>query len=499
MKLFSKIILLLFLQIGLFAQNQKPNVIMLLVDDLKPVISAFGDETAITPNLDRLCSMGVRFERAYCNQAVCMASRYNLMLGSRSTSTGMFDFGSEFRDVYPDAVTLPQYFMQAGYHAEAIGKVFHIGHGNTNDVASWSIPLHHEKMVEYLLPESNNRELTREEALFGNTRLYFKDLPPIRELPRGAAWESPDVLDEAYGDGRLAKHAIERLRMLNNEPEKPFFMALGFQRPHLPFCVPKKYWDMYNPDELPMPQIELFPEGAPKVAEKKRGEIAAFKPIPEFEEGIYADSIKRKLIHGYYASVSYTDAQLGKVLDELERLKMLDNTILVLWGDHGWHLGDLGIWTKHTNFEQANHIPIVIVAPGIAKPGFSSQQLTETVDIYPTLAELAGLPKPKVQQPIDGTSLVPVLKNPATTVRDHAYHAFIRNGHLGQAIRTERYRLVRWTHLKNEDAPVFYELYDYSKDQIETKNIAKENPKIVAELEKILNKHPKAVTVPQKK
>jgi iduronate 2-sulfatase len=166
------------------------------VDDLKPAIGAFGDKTAITPNLDRLSNMGMRFERAYCNQAVCMASRYNLMLGSRSTSTGLFEFGREFRDAYPDAVTLPQYFMKAGYHTEAIGKVFHIGHGNTNDEASWSIPLHPETMIEYLLPESNNRELTREEALFGNARLYFRDLPKISELPRGAAWESPDVLDE---------------------------------------------------------------------------------------------------------------------------------------------------------------------------------------------------------------------------------------------------------------------------------------------------------------
>jgi iduronate 2-sulfatase len=254
--------------------------------------------------------------------------------------------------------------------------------------------------------------------------------------------------------------------MLHKNPQQPFFMALGFNRPHLPFSVPKKYWDMYDPDELPMPQIETFPDGAPKVAEKRRGEIAAFKPIPEFEEGIYPDWIKRKLIHGYYASVSYADAQLGRVLDELERLNMLENTILVLWGDHGWHLGDLGVWTKHTNYEQANHIPIVIVAPGVTQPGSASMQLTETVDIYPTLAELAGLPAPRVPQPIE---------------------------------RTERYRLVRWTHLNHQNAPVFYELYDYSNGAVEIKNIANEQASVLAELEKMLNQHPKAITSPVEK
>jgi len=477
-------------------KNEKPNVLLILVDDLKPTLGVYGDQVAHSPNIDRLAEKGMTFTHAYCNQAVCMASRYTLLLGARSTSTGLYHFGKEFRDVYPDAVTLPQYFMNAGYHVESMGKVFHIGHGNTNDEASWSIPHHKEKVIEYLLPESTGRQLTREEVYFQNTRKYIKGLPPIKEFPRGAAWESPDVLDEAYADGRVASHAIYRLRQLEKNPEKPFFMAVGFARPHLPFCAPKKYWDLYDPAVLPMPVNEEHPENAPQCALKRRGEITNFKPVPERETGIYADSLKRKLIHGYYASMSYMDAQLGRVIDELERLGLDDNTIIVLWGDHGWHLGDHGTWTKHTNFEQANRIPILFVAPGVTQPGTKSGQLIETVDIYPTLTELAGLDKPKVQQPIDGTNLVPVLKNGKERLKEHVYHAYIKQGYLGQAIRTRQYRMVRWTHINDASREVLYELYDYDNDPHETKNIASENPGKVAELKRLLNSHPKAKTQP---
>lgn len=474
----------------------KPNVLLILVDDLKPTLGAFGDRIAHSPNIDRLAAQGTIFTRAYCNQAVCMASRYNLLLGARSTSTGLFHFGKEFRDVYHDAVTLPQYFMNAGYHVESMGKVFHIGHGNTNDEASWSIPHHKEKVIEYLLPESTNRQLTREEVYFQNTRKYIKGLPPIKEFPRGAAWESPDVLDEAYADGRVATHAIHRLRQLSTNPEQPFFMAVGFARPHLPFCAPEKYWDMYNPSELPMPVNEEQPNGAPPCALKRKGEITNFKPVPENDDGIYPDSLKRKLIHGYYASMSYMDAQLGRVLDELERLELTKNTIIVLWGDHGWHLGDHGTWTKHTNFEQATRIPVIFVAPGVTQPGSKSEQPVETVDIYPTLIRLAGLGNPNVPQPMDGTNLVPVLKNGKEWVKDHVYHAYIKQGYLGEAIRTLQYRMVRWTHIKDESKDVLYELYDYKNDPHETKNLAEVNPGKVAEIEKLLDKYPKAKTEP---
>ena len=472
--------------------SERPkNVLMILVDDLKPNLGCYGDDIAVSPNIDRLASKGIRFDMAYCNQAVSVASRYNLLTGARSTSTGLYDFGKELRDVYPNAVTLPQFFMNAGYHTEAIGKVFHVGHGNTNDKASWSIPHFHDKVIEYLLPESTDRKLTREEALFENTRLYDPESTEIWKLPRGAAWESPDVLDDAYADGRVARHAINRLRELNKNIDQPFFMAVGFARPHLPFSAPKKYWDLYDPENLPMPKYEKDPEDAPSMAIKRGGEIDQFKPIPAGKY-VYEDSLTRKLIHGYYASMSYMDAQLGRIIDELERLDMIENTIIVLWGDHGWHLGDHGYWTKHTNYEQANRIPLIIVDTQIIDAGTSTSQLTETVDIYPTLADLCGLGEPVTPQPIDGLSLVSVLKNPEERIRNHAYHAYPHGGYIGRAIRTERYRLVEWQNWqKPED--VLYELYDYKDDPLETNNIAENEPEIVEMMKRIISKHPEPI------
>lgn len=493
-----KFFLLVFLPLSpilLCAQTDKPNILFILVDDLKPNLGVYGDPVAVSPNIDALARMGTRFEKAYCNQAVCASSRYNLLLGARSTSTGLYNFGKEFRDIYPDAVTLPQHFMNHGYHTESMGKVFHIGHGNTNDEASWSIPHHKEKVIEYIMPESTNGQLTREEAFFENTRMYLEDTPPNKQLPRGAAWEMPDVLDEAYADGRVARHAIDRLRELAGS-DQPFFMAVGFARPHLPFCVPKKYWDLYDPGQLPMPTFEEAPADAPPFAGKRDGEISQFKPLPETSDGPYEKATTRQLIHGYYASLSYMDAQLGKVIDELKRLQLDKNTIIVLWGDHGWHLGDHGIWTKHTNYEQATRIPIIVVAPGVTAPGSSTEQLAETVDLYPTLASLAGLPKPSGPQPIDGTDLSPVLKDPAARVRDHAYHSYPRGvqgkTRIGCAIRTDRYRMVEWLDPADANAESIFELYDYREDPLETRNLADEQGPVVQELRKMLLRHPRA-------
>ncbi|MBD0825179.1 sulfatase [Aestuariibaculum marinum] len=487
-------VLSIFSIFKVFAQQkntQPPNILLILVDDLKPNLGAYGDTLVVSPNIDKLASEGIRFNNAYSNQAVCGPSRYNLLLGSRSTSTGFYNFGRQFRDVYPNAVTMPQYFMNAGYHTESMGKVFHIGHGNTNDEASWSIPHFKEKVIEYVDPNSTGRKLTREEAYFENTRMHIKNMPPNHELPRGAAWESPDVLDDAYADARVANHAIERLRKLKENPDKPFFIAVGFARPHLPFSVPKKYWDLYDAKDMPMPEYEKAPEGSPDFTKKRGHEMAQFFPIPQHQD-VYDNDLKRKLIHGYYASISYMDAQLGRVMDELKRLNMDENTIIVLWGDHGWHLGDHAIWTKHTNFEQANHIPLIFKAPGLIKPGSVTNQFAETVDVYPTLASLAGLKKPKGPQPLDGTNLSPVLKNASKIIKDHAYHAFPMGGYLGEAIRTEQYRMIRWTPRNNKNKEVLYELYDYKNDYKETKNIAKERPEVVTHMVKILEQYPEA-------
>jgi len=481
--LMKKTMTLLFLLTGvlLCSAASKKNVLLILVDDLKPSFGAYGEKWVHSPNLDRLAAKGMRFDKAYCNQAVCAPSRNNLLLSSRSTSLGIYNLGTNFRKAEPDAITLSQYFKQNGWHSAGIGKVFHIGHGNVNDEASWSVPFHPDKVVDYVLKESTGGELTREEAYFSNQKLGQN-----KALPRGAAWEKADVEDGAYADGRIAREGIKRLQAYS-KGDQPFFLALGFTKPHLPFCAPSKYWDLYDRSKLPLPTNTTPPEGAPAYALKTFGELNQYKPVPQ--DPPLTEEMHRTLIHGYYAALSYMDAQLGMVLDELERLKLTDDTIIVLWGDHGYHFGDLGCWTKHTNYEQANRIPILVVAPGVTKAGTSSSALIETVDIYPTLTELAGLSAPKGPQPIDGKSLVPILKDPKAKIRSHASHVFPKRNRLGRAIRTARYRLVEW---KANNGDIEYELYDYKEDPLERKNLAGEKKKVVQRLAKILATHPEA-------
>ena len=468
---------------------ERPNVLLLLVDDLKPALGCYGDSVAKTPQIDSLAQRGMRFELAYCNQAVCAPSRFTLMLGSRSTSTGLYGLGSQLRQIVPNAVTMPQHFAKHGYRTESLGKVFHIGHGNNGDPASWSVEHFHDKVIEYVDPASTDGgQLTREEAYFTNQKL-----DQIGLLPRGAAFESPDVADEAYADGRVAAETVRRLQAAKQRRSNegtPFFIAAGFARPHLPFSAPKRYWDMYDLAKLPLPSVDAPPVDAPAVAGKRNGELANYKPVPS--SGGVKGELQRQLIHGYYASTSFVDAQIGKVLDELRRLELADNTIVVLWGDHGFHLGDHGLWTKHTNYEQANRIPLVIVASGVTKPGSSTRQLTESVDLFPTLCELSDLPLPTGPQPIDGVSLVPVLRESTARVRDHACHAF-PNAKLGRAIRTERFRLIEWRNVGTPAESAELELYDYETDPQETHNLAARHPQIVIELRAKLAKYPEPV------
>ncbi|TDU69365.1 iduronate 2-sulfatase [Prosthecobacter fusiformis] len=473
------------------AKPVRPNVLLICVDDLKPALGCYSDALAKTPNLDRLAARGMRFDLAYCNQSVCAPSRNNLLLGSRSTSLGIYNLSDNFRMAVPDAVTLPQHFKNYGWRTEAIGKILHTGHGNHDDEASWSVPPVKDKVVEYLDPaNSANGQLTREEAFFTN-----QQLGRIRELPRGAAWESSDVADNAYADGRIADAGVLRLRAAKKNPGEPLFLALGFVKPHLPFTAPKKYWDMHDRAAFPLAARATPPEDAPAYAGKTLGELNNYDPVPQ--EPPLTDDMQRTLMHGYYASVSFMDAQVGRVLDELDALGLSDKTIIVLWGDHGWHLGDHGMWTKHTNYEQANRIPLIIVAPGITVAGSRTKQPAETVDILPTLVELAGLPILNGPQPMDGISLVPVLRDPLTRVRDHATHAFPRQRDgqfvLGRAIRTERYRLVEWKKPGAAADTADLELYDYQEDPLETRNLAQMRPEVVAGLLAILSRHPEAV------
>jgi iduronate 2-sulfatase len=507
MRLFLPVCVAISLMGGSASALNRPNVLLLCVDDLKPTLGCYGDKLAQTPHLDRLAARGMRFDLAFCNQAVCAPSRNNLMLGTRSTTLGIYNLGTNFRQAVPDGVTLTQYFMRHGWRAEGIGKILHTGHGNHDDAASWSVPFQLDKVVEYVRPENSaNGQLTREEAFFSNQRLGEN-----RSLPRGAAWEIADAPDNAYADGRIADEGIRRLRAAKDHTgqqppvaasrqsadqtaAEPLFLALGFVKPHLPFTAPKKYWDLYDRQSFKLATRQTPPDGAPAYAGKTLLELNQYEPIPE--RGPLDADLQRTLIHGYYACVSYVDVQLGRVLDELDRLNLATNTLIVLWGDHGWHFGDHGMWTKHTNYEQANRIPLIIIAPGVAKPGTSTRQLAETVDIFPTLAELAGLPKPNVPQPLDGVSLVPVLRDPSIRVRDHAYHTFPRQragrNVIGRAIRSERYRLVEW---KQPGAPADaadLELYDYQTDPEETKNLADSQPEVVTQMHAILARHPEA-------
>lgn len=485
MRLLASSLLLILGAVGSAAE--RPNVLLILVDDLKPSFGAYGVDWVHSPNLDRLAASGMRFDRAYCNQAVCAPSRNNLLTGSRSTTLGVYSLGYHFRRAVPNAITLPQVFMKHGYHSAGVGKVFHVGHGNVNDEQSWSVPLHPEKVVDYALDESTGGQLTREEAYFSNQKLGA-----IKELPRGAAWEEADVDDQSYADGRIAAEGIRRLTAYK-ESEQPFFLALGFTKPHLPFCAPKKYWDLYDRDTMPLAQIGVPPRDAPAYAGKTLGELNQYFPIPQ-NPPLDAATV-RTLIHGYYAALSYMDAQVGKVLDELTRLELDDNTIVVLWGDHGYHLGDHGSWTKHTNYEQANRIPVLIRAPGVTRPGDHSRAVIESVDIYPTVCALAGIAPSNEAQQIDGSNLMGLLSGRSESVDDHAYHCFPKGGRLGRAIRTARYRLVEWKSLRpdaNKSQIVEYELYDYETDPLESQNLAKRRPELVAQLAAVLARHPPA-------
>ncbi len=447
------------LMVGTAGAESPKNVLMICVDDLKPNIGCFGDPVAVTPNIDALAQRGVSFQSAYCNQAVCAPSRNSLMTGLLPQTIGVYDLSTHFRDAAPDVVTVGEHFQRFGYQVQGLGKIYHTGHGNHDDKQTWTVPSWRPKGSQYVHPDSLANRV--------------KD---SRGRLRGPATEAADVPDDTYSDGKIADEAVRRLQQSASSPGQPFFLAVGFLKPHLPFIAPQKYWDLYDPQSLPMPVYRQAPQGAPEYAPTKWGELRSYSDVPN--EGPLPKAMPRNLIHGYYAATSYIDAQIGKVLDELNRLQLADQTVVVLWGDHGWHLGDHDMWCKHTNYEQAARIPVVVAAPQGAK-GQATESLIETVDIYPTLAELAGIDAP---DGLDGRSFAAVVRDPKQTTRPFITHVYPRSGRLGRAIRTPRYRLVQWAAIKGGDQGVDLELYDYQNDPLETKNVAEENPKVVQEL-----------------
>jgi iduronate 2-sulfatase len=464
--------------LGLAVTN-KPNVLFIVVDDLKPVLGCYGDKIAKTPNIDKLAARGMLFEKAYVNQAVCAPSRNSLMLGIRPQTMGLYDLKTYFRDIpaYSNAVSMGQTFMKNGYQAESLGKVYH---ASLDDAPSWSIPRWEAKAETYAKEENRAPDGER----------------------KGTTTEAGEVDDNYYQDGKVAEKAIERLRAFQGKPDQPFLLMVGFHKPHLPFVAPKKYWDLYQPAEFPLTEPRTAPEGAPAYAPSTMGEIMQYQKLPG-DKLPFPDDFSRHLIHGYYAATSYTDAQIGKVLAALHDMGLDKNTYVVLWGDHGWHLGDHGFWCKHTNYEQATRIPILISGPGI-KPGQRSQAVIETVDLYPTLVELTGQTMPETGIPgmgLDGKSLVPVLKDGAQKVKDYVLHAYPRSEKqeegarrklIGRAVRNERYRLVEWKEPGTPAEKAAVELYDYETDSLERKNLAQDRPEVVAELRAILGKIPEA-------
>jgi len=397
-----------------------PNILLICVDDLKPTIGCFGDPHARTPNIDRLAGRGVRFLSSYVQQAVCAPSRNSLMTGLRPDQMGVYDLATWFRHGARDAVTLSQRFIQAGYHAESLGKVYHRGHGNIIDPASWS--------VRFWYPSGGSPAAVTTGGPKPPTGAEVRPRLQENGRPRGPAWGWPDVPDSEFSDGKIARHAVERLDTLSRSGQ-PFFLGVGFARPHLPFVAPSRYWDLFDASTLPVPPI------------------------------------------GYYASTAFVDAQIGGVLEALDRLGVWRNTIVALWGDHGWHLGDHGLWCKHTNFEQATRNPLIIAAPG-KLDGVATEALVQSVDVYPTLCDLAGLKPPPG---LAGTSLVPLLDDVTARVQDAVFQVYPRGspsgGMLGRAVRTDRYRYVEWREWKS-GAVRGRELYDYQLDSAETENLA---------------------------
>jgi len=476
------------------AAGERLNVLFFSVDDLKPAIGCYGDPLAKTPNLDRLAARGTLFERAYCMQAVCSPSRNGVLTGLRPQTLKIYDLATNFRKSVPNVVTLPEHFRKHGYQAEALGKIFHVGHGNHDDAESWSVPSWRAQGEAYALDESRvqqNKKGAGKAA--GKAKQKQKQRKQQNRRTRGAPVEAADVDDEAYSDGKVAAEAIRRLRAAR-QSDQPFFLAVGFVKPHLPFCVPRKYWDLHDPMKLPMPTATSPPRVVPVFAPTNGGELRNYKGMPK--QGPIDEATQRRLIHGYYAATSYMDAQLGRVLDELDRLELADKTVIVLWGDHGWHLGDHGMWCKHTNYEQATRAPLLFVSPGA--PGKQrTADIVEFVDIYPTLCDLAGIERPAHLQ---GDSLAGVIRGEASAANasqqtdGFAMQVYPRGSDeagpmLGHAVRNEHWRYVEWR--ANRDGKIVArELYDLANDPGETVNLAEDSKQaeVVAELAALVEK-----------
>ena len=453
------------------------NVLFLAVDDLRPELGCYGNPLVKSPNLDRLAEQSMVFERAYCQAPVCGPSRASLLTGLRPDTTKVWGNKTHFRDTLPNAETLPQRFKKMGYHTESIGKVLH---GRMDDPQSWSVPAWppggRQAGMQYV-------DLERLAAMRANEpdRAWSgADIPTLTWKKRGS-WQAPDVPDNALQDGQAAERAVEALGRLR---DRPFFLAVGFQKPHLPFTAPKKYFDLYDPASIPVPSDPQRPVGSPSVAFTGSRELRGYADIPD--SGTVPESKVRELTHGYYAAISYMDAQVGRVLGELRELGLAENTVVILFGDHGFHLGEQQLWGKTTNFELDARSPLMLRVPGMRNAGQASGRFVEFVDLYPTLCKACSV---EPADGLEGTSLLPLLEDPNRPWKRAAFSQIPRPyladqdwQQMGRSIRTDRYRYTEWT--DRQGAVTTRELYDLSVSPIETLNLAArpEHERVVRDL-----------------
>lgn len=499
----------------------RPNLLFIAIDDLRPELGCYGSEAVKSPNLDALAAKGMRFDRAYCQQAICSPSRASLLSGLRPDQTGITHNYVEFRDLNPDVVTIPQYFMANGYETVSSGKIFHRPKA---DPQSWSRQPAYKKTpfkkpgYTFALPENHELRMQQRAEMFEKYGEASK-----RGLASGPAYESADVPDHAYIDGYNTEVAIATLKDMTENGDKPFFLAMGYKLPHLNWCAPQKYWDMYKREEIVLPTQVTGPEGGAMIGLHPSFELRVRANIPKI--GQMGNELSRTLLHAYYASTSYVDALIGKLIRTLDEVGEADNTIIIVWGDHGWHLGEMGIWGKATNYEIATRVPLIVSTPQMRAKGEATNALVELVDVYPTLCELAGLPIPDY---LAGKSFAPLLDDPGQEWKDFALSQFpspalrewaanplsaemretffgplieevesriieqqgeiwdreLFESHLmGYSYRTDRYRFVAWLDSRDPNiGPVFVELYDHAEDPAETKNVAADNDDIVDEL-----------------
>ena len=434
----------------------KPNILFLSIDDLRPAIGAYGDSVALTPNMDQLASEGMTFRQTFTQVAVCAPSRASLMTGIRPDSTRVWHLGDKFREINPKAVTMPQYFAKFGYYTVNLGKIFH---NYMPDSISWDEPdLRPEryKQKDWLKRDGEtfyiSEELNRSQAIKRDSMLALKPIRYADGWNTGPAWEAADVHDTLYYDGaqtELAKKTLTRLA----KKDQPFYMGMGYFRPHLPFAVPKKYWDMYDPEKIPLAPNRNVPQHAPGYTMNSMYELRHYDGFGKIghPESAYrmATDTARVLKHGYYASVSYVDALLGDLIAHMKDIGVYENTIIILWGDHGWKLGDHNSWGKMTNYNIDLEVPMIIRYPNQKLRGVQTFEITELIDMFPSLCELADVEIPDYMQ---GTSFVPLLEDPKRPWKKAAFSQFHRrprhaaNGkrYMGYGMNTKQYHYIEW-------------------------------------------------------